>query len=456
MSVFAIYTPAVSTNFAKLGYGVFFRRHLPVTEGELDFLKPGNAFFYPYALYSAGQAATSDLAATEKSIISERDRSRTLVIGDSGGFQVQQGTVKFEGAKTLNRSLRWLEATADRSMIFDFPTGGISAGNLQPHVDRLQQEGHDLAALVSSNGLSTDFNACLLQTKLNNDYFIKHRTHGKTTWMNVIQGRNEAESRAFYDGVKTYDFGAIAFAGVHQSSFSMLLSRIMDLRDEGRWSAIPAVHVLGISILPIAYLFTTILRGLRRFNPDIQLTFDTASPFIAAARWRLITGVTLDKFGWQFRNVSLSRHGSPKDHSLVNELCEKLTPQRTVRRPFHSTPVPRNSLAANSFVGSRLKVSDLCIGSAGTASLLDADSVPPLMSHNVQAYVTALQRVNAIYDDEAQIELVPPKVRAMRVAIEMIFDAADPRKLIVEWGDLLDTFVGAGSNLPDDKGAADE
>jgi hypothetical protein len=92
-------------------------------------------FFYPYSLYSAGHAKLNIAESNVKeAMVQKRDRSKAIVIGDSGGFQVATGVLKinWEDPNSLigdNNSgmceqiLRWLEYTSDYAMILDFPTG---------------------------------------------------------------------------------------------------------------------------------------------------------------------------------------------------------------------------------------------------------------------------------------------------------------------------------------------
>lgn len=197
-SPYAVYMPAISSNFAKIGYSQHLKRNFSFAEKDLNFLDPASTLFhYPYALYSAGQAARTDGAAQQISIVSQRDRDKTTVIGDSGGFQIQEGTIKFTGDATCERMLRWMEGHADYSMSLDFPTGGISPGNVAVHTARLDTQG-EITAMSAANGLSRDYNACLTQSLLNLDYFVQNRHSGKTNLLNVLQGRTERESKVWY------------------------------------------------------------------------------------------------------------------------------------------------------------------------------------------------------------------------------------------------------------------
>lgn len=446
-SPYAIYMPAISAEYARIGHARGLKRSLPFPETDLNFLDPaGGLFHYPYALYSAGQAARTDGSAAQASIVSTRDRTRTTIIGDSGGFQIQEGTIRFDRDATCERMLRWLEGHADFSMTLDFPTGGIGSGNMLPHAKRLETEGYDLGKLSRANGLSKDFNACLQQSLINLDYFTLHRLTGATNFLNVIQGRNEQESKVWYDAVKGYGLEGWAFAGVHQSSFSMLLNRLIDMKMDGFLQRAKWIHVLGVSTLASAYLFTTILRCIRRFNPDIQLSFDTASPFRSAANFQFCTGYRIDKYGVKIEAKSMPDVGSQTDNRTLNELCASLVNSRPADHHYFAAPIDPPE-PAQTAIGERVKVSDICVGSQGSSSL-DSDSVLLLMNHNVQVYVNAFAALHEGFDTNPLQEQIPPKLRIARELIETILlgsantqQTIDPRGMIKECAYHLDVFA---------------
>lgn len=447
-SPYAIYMPALSASFAKLGHSSQLKRSFSFTEADLDFLNPASSLFhYPYALYSAGQAADTEGAALQKSTVSERDRNSTTIIGDSGGFQIQEGTIRFEGEKTTERMLRWLEGHADFSMTLDFPTGGISTGKMTPHAKRMIKEGYDLEGLSSENRLSIDFNACLQQSLANLNYFKKHRKPVATNFLNVIQGRNEHESKVWYDAVKGYDLEGWAFAGVHQSSFTMLLNRLIDMKNDGLLKRAKWIHVLGVSKLANAYLFTVLLHCIRNINPGIELSFDTAGPFRSAGNLQFCTNHRIDKYGLSIQTQSISDTGSASDHRTLNELCAAIVSPTNVKRDYMSYPVSKDHTVAQTAVGNHVKVSELC-NNTDSASALDSDSYSILMNHNVQAYLNAYEELNHGFTENRLQDHVPPRLRIARKVIETVLLGSanthlvgDPSALVRENAYILDSFA---------------
>ena len=89
----------------------------------MNFLNADEGYFtYKYALYSAGHAQLNlEKSVIQESMIQQRDRDNTVIVGDSGGYQIGKGVLKFDwlnfegdsANKTRLDILRWLELTAD-------------------------------------------------------------------------------------------------------------------------------------------------------------------------------------------------------------------------------------------------------------------------------------------------------------------------------------------------------
>lgn len=444
-SAHAVYMPAISANFAKLGHSQHFKRNFSFAESDLNFLDPATGLFhYPYALYSAGQAAETDGAAKQNDIVSQRDRDRTTVIGDSGGFQIQQGTIKFNGDATCERMLRWMEDRADYSMSLDFPTGGISPGNVAQHTARLNTGGQ-VTAMSRANGLSLDYNACLLQSLHNLDYFIENRRPGKTNLLNVLQGRTERESKVWYDAVKGYPLEGWAFAGAHQSAFSMTMARLLDMYDDGFLPKAKWIHFLGISTLEPAYLFTTLLRCLRRYNPEIGISFDTSSPFLSAANFNMYASFRFDKHGCALISAPFAEHASTGDTRTLNEMGRDLA--KEVTTACAGTPAsPFTPLPVATAIGSKVTVAEIC-EMRDNRLRVTTDGVWVLMNHNVEVFKRAFEALNRSFDENRLDDDVPVHVRAAKVAIEKIFEtrgskgATAARDLLQECTPLLNVFA---------------
>ena len=198
---YAVYLPAISTFFSTYISKQRFSKFVPddrIPAGfdrgieGMNFLNPEEGYFtYKYGLYSAGHAQL-DLQKTmiQDAMLQDRDRANTMILGDSGGYQIGKGVLKFdwanfEGAaanKTRDDILNWLELTADWSMLLDVPTWACD------HIHS------------PKTGLKS-FQDCLDKTLHNNDYFIRNRL-GQTKFLNVLQGSDWESAQAWYEAVK--------------------------------------------------------------------------------------------------------------------------------------------------------------------------------------------------------------------------------------------------------------
>ena len=298
---YAVYLPAISSFYVKqldkIVNKVPQESRTPAgfehgNEG-LDFLKDVDTYYhYPYGLYSAGHAHL-DIAKSheDEPMIQERNRSKTVILGDSGGFQIATGVLKmdwdnakdpFDPARIAlcEKILKWLEHTADWSMTLDVPAFAA----VEP--------------LSKKTGL-TNFDDTLDISLLNLHYFVENRVPGATKFLNVLSGTDEATSKKWYDTVKKFSqptfvqeaYGdanrtleGYAFAGINMKDLYCVFNRLLDLREDGLLEGKDWIHFLGTGKLQWACYLTAIQRMLRKHdNPNITLSFDAASPFVNTA-----------------------------------------------------------------------------------------------------------------------------------------------------------------------------
>ena len=388
---YAVYLPAISSFFgtyiAKQRLDEFVPKdRIPAgfdrgIEG-MNFLNEEEGYFtYKYGLYSAGHA-TLDLnkTMTKESMIQQRDRNKTLMLGDSGGFQIGKGVLKFDwlnfegpaATKVRQSILEWLEVTADWSMMLDVPTWACD------HVHS------------PKTGLKT-FQDCLDKTKYNNEYFLKNRL-GHTKFLNVLQGSDWETAETWYNGVKEFSDPKVwgdkaaegwAFGGANMCNMPTTLKRIMTLREDGLLKDKNWIHFLGTAQLDWACYLTSIQRQLRKhINEEITISFDCASPFIATAHGLVYTNPQHSPKRW-----SIIMDKAPDNKGLAGS---------DIPFPFESE------------IGRRLTMGDVChyapgmlnkIGKEGKTSW-DSFAYALMMSHNVYGHIVAVQRANQLADVE--------------------------------------------------------
>ena len=443
---FAVYLPATSANFIQLGNrerlnvhgmkmkGFEFGERVPKKfdpEGdELNYYqRDSGSFYYPYGLYSAGHA-TLDLEKSYKTevTVQGRDPAVTLV-GDSGGFQWATGTwttkwpdpattvdnPDWDDIEAINsvrkKVLRWLENTFDYCMTLDMPTA-VMVMSKDP----------------KAKEIFTSAQMCLDFTKKNLDYFVKHRTPGKTNFLNVLQGANEEEQDHWYEEVKDYDFEGWAIAGDQVGRLVPLLRRIIKLRDDGKindhqhW-----IHCLGVSRLSGALIFTAIQRELRKTcGPKITVSFDSSSPFLASSKGMCYTGNFFDTSAKRGRPGFTFRNNKCADDKKY--IGDHRTLSQWISEEYH---IDEEKVSTG--VGRKLLMSDICFKDTGN-STWDSASFIALMGHNAEMLIKAVHQAcrYADLEDRHEAEKYVPRdlLELILDIIPEIFAADDPNAKI--------------------------
>ena len=390
---YAVYLPAISSFYSTYVAKQRLEDFVPLdripkgfdrgVEG-MNFLNPEQGYFtYKYALYSAGHAQLDlQKSMIQESMIQQRDRPNTMILGDSGGYQIGKGVLKFdwlnfegkEANKVRQQILEWLELTADWSMMLDVPTWACD------HIHS------------PKTGLKT-FEDCLDKTRFNNEYFLKNRL-GHTKFLNVLQGSDWETAEKWYLGVKEFSDNSVwgnkaaegwAFGGANMCKMHITLKRLMTLREHGLLENKDWIHFLGTAQLDWSCFLTSIQRQIRKhINPNLTISFDCASPFIATAHGLVYTNAQHLNKRW-----SVIMDKAPDNKGLSGS---------EIPFPFESE------------MGRRLVMGDICyyapgmlnkIGKEGKTSW-DSFSYALMMGHNVYCHIAAVQRANQLMDIETQ------------------------------------------------------
>ena len=389
---YAVYLPAISSFYSTYVAKQRLEEFVPndrIPKGfdrgieGMNFLNPEEGYFtYKYALYSAGHAQL-DLtkSMTQESMIQQRDRGNTMILGDSGGYQIGKGVLKFDwldfegksANKTRQSILEWLELTADWSMMLDVPTWACD------HIHS------------PKTGLKT-FEDCLDKTRFNNKYFLDNRL-GHTKWLNVLQGGDWDTAEQWYQGVKEFsdpngpykgkEAEGWAFGGANMCKMDITLKRLMTLREDGLLKGKNWIHFLGTAQLDWSCYLTLIQRQIRKhINEEITISFDCASPFIATAHGLVYTNAVHTPKRW-----SVIMDKAPDNKALAGS---------DIPFPFESE------------VGRRLTVGDICHYAPGMLNKIkkegktswDSFAYALMMGHNVYCHIVAVQRAQQLMDIE--------------------------------------------------------
>jgi hypothetical protein len=326
---FAVYLPAIQEWYSKnVHASKKLEKSRPFPNGlklsDLDYMNPKSKLWhYKYGLYSAGQFKNHD---AKECSVSLRDRtldangeSKTIILGDSGGFQIGMGsfsgTVHLKKIKDANQMCEawrqcgdvrdsvvdWLCATSDYAMTIDMP----------------------LWVLVSKTSKSP-FKICsreqLTQLTIENLEHIKQNKHGKTKWLNVIQGTNEDDTEYWWSRVKKYKFDGWALAGSvgWRGGLDSVMYNVLRMRDDGAFEdGQDWIHVLGVSQPTWAVLLTAIQLSLReKCNPKLRISYDSASPFQTVGMARKL--IRYPKFTKDLKSWVMTSQPSPLSSSYAD------------------------------------------------------------------------------------------------------------------------------------------
>ena len=381
---FAVFLPAIS-NF----YNTFISKQR-VTKGEhipldripkgfdsgvegLNFINPKEGYFtYPTALYSAGHACLDmDKVNDRDSMCVNRDRNFSTIVGDSGGYQIGKGVIKFdwkdfEGNKAnavRSNILNWLELTSDWAMTLDVPSWAADDLN------------------SPKTGLNS-FQDTLDGTIYNNKFFQKNRL-GQTKFLNVLQGDDWETAQIWYDQVKNFEFEGWAMGGINMCDMEVMLRRLIIMRDEKKLEGKDWMHVLGTSQLDWACFLTQVQRQVRKhINNNFTMSFDSASAFLSTANGLVYT-----------HNLF-----TPKRWSYIMEKAPDDKKMKGLDIPF----------PFKSAIGDRLKMKDVCWYGEGDlnkngkegVTAWDSFSYCLMMGHNVYNHIRAVQIANDMNDIE--------------------------------------------------------
>ncbi len=279
------------------------RAMLPSSK-DLNWYRPDNeSWSYCAGLYSLGQSTLS-LDADEERMITQRDRTRTLLIADSGGYQLGKGT--FKRAPNITKRflrenqynvvridvLRWMEKHADYGLIIDFPVWAIGKPKY----------------------IFSEFDDCLKETIRNMEFFRDNLTgNSQLKLLSVIQGRSIYEALEWYRRVCNIDnfpYKGWSFAGPVASDPTITLRMILTLLRDGRLSEQESwLHFLGQGSLNAVFVYNIFQECLDEFiGKNIRISYDISSPFKLASVGKIYTHMEPAKSGYSMQEIKHSKN----------------------------------------------------------------------------------------------------------------------------------------------------
>lgn len=422
MTKWAVFLPAVSTFFSTyIGRQRYMSRgHIeasrirPELENGVEGLnwmnKEQGYFFYGHNLYSAGHAELNPKKkAIKESMLYERDKSNTWLLGDSGGFQIGKGVWAANWkdpncpAALAKRTevLAWMDRHMNYGMILDIPAWV-----------RKTAKGRE------SSGISS-FDDAIEATCINNEYFMQHKS-GACKFLNVMQGGNHKESEDWYQRMKKFcdpkqfeqPFNGWACGSQIACDPHLMLKRLVTARFDGllEEGIHDRIHVLGQSDLELGLFFSDMQRSIRKHhNKKMNITYDCAGPFLATC-YGMIYYNTFDpkEYYWSFKIMDKSpRDANGKRYCLYDDKN-----YASDTRPLKDAMLPILQKYGywpmlDSPVSARIRMNDICHTAHGVKNKLgkiggtswDSFSYPLQLSHNVWTHIKTVQEANEAYDN---------------------------------------------------------
>lgn len=330
----AIYLPSLQKSYAAFP----FREATSVRDGDLpkglsladlDFLNPAsNLWNCKYVLYSAGQFDRAQIRTPD--MITER-KPGTVVVGDSGGYQIATGKLKTLKGWTQyaddpnyiarrwstevhirDRILRWLDRYCDYAMTLDMPLWLLN----EPKA----QKNSPFAKLSVDQLIDLSYK--------NLKYFADNRgkaSGSKAKYLNVLQDAGGDTGERWYQRVKDFEFEGWAFGGDTRNGIEPLLKWVRRLLDDGKInSKTEWLHVLMMSPPVNSVLLTALQRRLQDIlGNDIQVSYDSSSPFQNAGitqRIAILPKLTDDIKTWKIQNIPFPQHPKYKSETYIRYL----------------------------------------------------------------------------------------------------------------------------------------
>jgi hypothetical protein len=425
---YAVYLPAVNAGYASImTKPVPVGRPFPNTLklDDLMFWKGNNKLFYhPHFLNSVG---LYEIGSTPDNAITRRGRTDGTLFGDSGGFQIDFGTI---GLKTLQPAmeaeaacLAWREAYELKQWIVGFLE---TYTNYAMTID---------VPLWTPTKPASPFYKCtpeqLTDLTVENLQFIDSHRKGQTKWLNVIQGVDVPNAKKWWDAVKWFKGSGYSISSIigRQNGVGTLLELLLIMRDEKAFDAgNDWLHLLGISTAPWAIMFTAIQKGLQASaNPNLRISYDSASPFLEAGKWDLMT--ILPDLNGNVDSWIMQKESIPQCRSFLN------------------SPIPLASMlssAAVSPIAKKLTLGHLNVNDddgIDTRRQLDTLSSMLITNHNVWTYLETFRQANELAF-ELKSNRVPSVYKEVIDAIDYVFNAENWASALMQERVLLDNFKG--------------
>lgn len=445
---YAVYLPAVQPGSAerlraaasKMRPGTWGHR---TRREDLDWLQPQNRHWhYKWCLASAGTM----LDLRNDSTIITRNRN-TLVVGDSGGYQIGSGALaatrewlphaddpklimkKWLESDTRHKIVRWLDTKTNYATTIDMP--------LWVRLPEWKKSPFNQLTEAQLTALSVD-----------NLRFIDANRDRQTgcKFLNVLQAltlpddvaESMASEQRWYEAVRDFPFEGWAYGGAVGASGGIyrVLRRLLLTRDDGllanprNW-----FHALGVSTPIWAVFLTAVQRAVRAtVNPDFTVSFDSSSPYQIGGKFCRYAEHPL--FGEDIKNWTIRVAKFPTGYAEANADTDEFIPS--------ISPIMKNWSIRdlNTHKGKK------------KGRRIDALADEIVLNHNVYVYARAMIDANdAVFGGK---RAVPAQITQAVDIIGELFTCADWQPKLEQYKGFLQKVIGRSAKNSLDKAADKE
>ena len=286
-----------------------------------------------------------------------------LVFGDSGGFQIATGALKWDST-IREKIFHWLEANSDVAANLDIPPRATYENRF-----------------TDSMNISFD----------NFKWFEKHQS-GKTKFLNVIQGTYSDEYYEWYHKFKDFDFNGWCIGGPKKLVDFMYVVALMLKEREFEKKHVQFVHLLGISKISDFYILSTLQKLLNEHTGGrVQLSTDSSSPgqypvfgtYLHSANHKTQT----------FTELYFPKNAEYRRKTHIKQGKESVTIDKTKHVPC-SLGCPACKDFTYDYLGGQ------------TATGLDRysqEGMPRMVIHNTHLYVKVAEEINQMVDSHVEL-----------------------------------------------------
>jgi len=252
-----LYIPAISTGCL---YDEMITDKLIKEKSMRFFNKENSIFHYDKIMFSAGHNYKKPNLVKE---ILKIDLTKTLVMGDSGGYQITTDYLEYSD-EIREKIFDWLEENTNYSPNLDIP----------PFISS------------SKGNRRKTFEECLEMSFSNFQWFETHQSN-KTKFMNVLQGRSIDQLITWYQKVKDFNFsGGWAIGSVSRNIFLTLYALIMFL-ESGEFDRFNSkgkiFHIFGATSYQIMRMLIYFQHKLNQLGYKCKISYDSSSPILSSA-----------------------------------------------------------------------------------------------------------------------------------------------------------------------------